>query len=100
MCCLLIAAGAKPDAETYAQETPLTMAARRDHCSVLRLLLSQHVDPEHADCDLNTPAHLTAYNGCLMCLVALLRHGASADTPNSLMVGKERFDWLMICPGG
>ena len=96
VCCLLLTAGARPEAATSERETALAMAARGDHCSIVRLLLSQpRVNPDHADCDLNTPAHHVAYKGCLMCTVALLRYGASADTPNTLMVGEGLVDWPM-----
>ena len=94
VCCLLLASDANAEAETIHQETPLAMAARGNHCRVLRLMLSRKVDPERADCDLNTPAHLVAYKGCLTCMTSLLRSGASADTPNNLMVGHAK---LVVC---
>lgn len=78
---LLLQAGADPNAEDGAGQTPMHVAAFSGDCDSLRELLAYGF-PDAQDCSGNTPLHLAIYEERIEA-IRMLSSRSSIDIPNS-----------------
>lgn len=90
----LLAAGANPDAVDDKGQPLLQWAMKRGDRGAVRLLLALGADPARGDQDGRTALHLAAMGKTPGWLEALLEHGMSPDTPNTVTGATPLFDAL------
>ena len=90
----LVAAGANPDAVDDAGQPLLQWTMKRGDRGAFRLLLALGADPARGNRDGRTALHLAAMGRDEDWLEALLDHGMSPDTPNTVTGATPLFDAL------
>lgn len=90
----LIAAGANPNAEDDQGQPLLQWAMKRGDRGAFRLLLALGADPARGNRDGRTALHLAAMGKSRDWLEALLEHGMSPDTPNTVTGATPLYDAL------
>jgi hypothetical protein len=90
----LIAAGANPNAEDDRGQPLLQWAMKRGDRGAFRLLLALGADPARGNRDGRTALHLAAMGKSRDWLEALLEHGMSPDTPNTVTGATPLYDAL------
>lgn len=90
----LIAAGANPNAEDDRGQPLLQWAMKRGDRGAFRLLLALGADPARGNRDGRTALHLAAMGKSDAWLEALLAHGMSPDTPNTVTGATPLYDAL------
>ncbi|HEY4531303.1 MAG TPA: ankyrin repeat domain-containing protein [Luteimonas sp.] len=90
----LIAGGANPNAEDDQGEPLLQWAMKRGDRGAFRLLLALGADPARGNRDGRTALHLAAMGKSREWLEALLEHGMSPDTPNTVTAATPLYDAL------
>ena len=90
----LIAAGANPDAEDDGGQPLLQWAMKRGDRGAFRMLLALGADPARGNRDGRTALHLAAMGKSRDWLEALLEHGMSPDTPNTVTGATPLYDAL------
>lgn len=90
----LIADGANPNAEDDQGQPLLQWAMKRGDRGAFRLLLALGADPARGNRDGRTALHLAAMGKSPDWLDALLEHGMSPDTPNTVTGATALYDAL------
>ncbi len=90
----LIAAGANPNALDEQGQPLLQWAMKRGDRDAFRLLLALGADPAQGNRDGRTALHLAAMGKSEGWLDALLEHGMSPDTPNTVTGATPLYDAL------
>lgn len=90
----LVAAGANPNAEDDQGEPLLQWAMKRGDRGAFRLLLALGADPARGNRDGRTALHLASMGKSREWLEALLEHGMSPDTPNTVTGATPLYDAL------
>jgi ankyrin repeat protein len=90
----LLAAGANPNAVDAQGQPLLQWAMKEGDRGAFRLLLALGADPALGDRDGRTALHLAAMGKSPGWLEALLEHGMSPDTPNTVTGATPLFDAL------
>ncbi|MCE7032544.1 ankyrin repeat domain-containing protein [Lysobacter sp. GX 14042] len=95
----LLAAGANPNALDEREEPLLQWVMKQGDRDGFRLLLSLGADPGRGNADGRTALHLAAMGKTPYWLEALLRHGMSPDTPNTVTGATPLYDALRAGSG-
>src|SRR5690554_1340945 len=95
----LVAAGANPNAEDAQGQPLLQWAMKQGDREAFRKLLALGADPARGDRDGRTALHLAAMGKSEGWLEALLEHGMSPDTPNTVTGATPLYDALRADSG-
>lgn len=90
----LIAAGSNPNAVDERDEPLLQWVMKHEDRDGFRLLLALGADPTRGNADGRTALHLAAMGKTPYWLEALLEHGMSPDTPNTVTGATPLYDAL------